>query len=86
MDLKAGCVEVEWNGFKWLRKGSMAGTCEYGNEPSSSLGAGNILTGLGTKNDYCTEIEMGGPCSTHRKDNTFFVGTFERNTLRHGVS
>jgi hypothetical protein len=34
----------------------------------------------------CIEIDMGRPCGTHRKDNTFFVGTFERSTLRHGVS
>jgi hypothetical protein len=45
MDLThGGLVGVEWNGFKWLRIVSMAVSCECGNETSSSLGAGKVLT------------------------------------------
>jgi hypothetical protein len=33
-----------WTVYIWLRIGPVAGSCEYGNEPSSSIKAGKFLT------------------------------------------
>jgi hypothetical protein len=35
-----------WTGFIWLRRGTIAGYCEYGNEPSGSKKARNLLSQL----------------------------------------
>jgi hypothetical protein len=43
--------EVEWGtwtGFIWLRIGQEAGTCECGNEPTSSIKCGEFLEWLRT--------------------------------------
>jgi hypothetical protein len=32
-----------WTGFIWLRKGPVAGCCEHGNEPLSSIKCGEFL-------------------------------------------
>jgi hypothetical protein len=32
-----------WTGLSWLRIGTLAGTCEYGNEPSGSIRCGEFL-------------------------------------------
>jgi hypothetical protein len=36
-DLREIEWEYVWNGCFWLRKGPVAGSCEHGNEPSSSI-------------------------------------------------
>jgi len=48
MDLQeVGCGVVR-TGWSWLRKGQVAGTCEYGDEHSGSKNAGNFLTSCKT--------------------------------------
>jgi len=42
----AGVVRTGWI---WLRIGQVAGTCEYGDEPSGSKNAGNFLTSCKTR-------------------------------------
>jgi len=37
-----------WTGQSWLRIGTGAGTCEYGDERSGSKNAGNFLTSCRT--------------------------------------
>ena len=37
-----------WNVRSLYRAGSLAGTCEYGDEPSGSKNAGNFLTSCKT--------------------------------------
>jgi hypothetical protein len=37
-----------WTGSSWLRIGQMAGTCEYGNEPSGSIQYREFLDELKT--------------------------------------
>jgi hypothetical protein len=32
-----------WTGLSWLRTGTVAGTCEYGNEPPGSIKRGGFL-------------------------------------------
>jgi len=36
-------VVVVWTGSSWLRIGTVAGTCECGNEPSDSIKCGEFL-------------------------------------------
>jgi len=39
---------VVWTGSNWLRIGTVAGTCESGNEPSDSRKCGEFLDQLKT--------------------------------------
>jgi hypothetical protein len=38
-----------WNGSSWLRIGTVAGTCECGNEPSGSVKCGEFLDIVGNR-------------------------------------
>jgi hypothetical protein len=44
MGLRAiGFGDVDWIGFIWLRIGTVAGSCEHGNETSGSIKCGKFL-------------------------------------------